>query len=138
MNLTTRLVIPSFLVTVGMTGVARGLAMWVTDTAPVPNLKERYNAIVSSGSVGPLPTRLFWKVIVTDIGAVVLRKTTYGHQVLASGGNERAARIVGVDTRRMRFWFPSSPAWRRHWPACSMPAVCIRGAFSGKTWTSSP
>ena len=51
--LVTRLVIPSFLVTLGMMGVARGLAMWITDTAPVPILNEHYNAIFGSGSIGP-------------------------------------------------------------------------------------
>jgi ribose transport system permease protein len=101
--LVTRLVIPSFLVTLGMMGVARGLAMWITDTAPVPILNERYNAIFGSGSIGPIPSLLIWIVIVTIIGAVVLRKTTFGRQVLATGGNERAARFSGVDTQRIGF-----------------------------------
>jgi ribose transport system permease protein len=101
--LVTRLVIPSFLVTLGMMGVARGSAMWVTDTAPVPILSEPYNAIFGSGSVGPIPSLLIWIIVVTAIGAVVLRKTTYGRQVLATGGNERAARFSGVDTQRIGF-----------------------------------
>jgi ribose transport system permease protein len=101
--LVTRLLIPSFLVTLGMMGVARGSAMWITDTAPVPILNERYNAIFGSGSIGPVPLLLIWIIIVTAIGAVVLRKTTYGRQVLATGGNERAARFTGIDTRRIGF-----------------------------------
>src|SRR4051812_676328 len=101
--LVTRLVIPSFLVTLGMMGVARGLAMWITDTAPVPILNERYNAIFGSGSIGPIPSLLIWIVVVTIIGAVALRKTTFGRQVLATGGNERAARFSGVDTQRIGF-----------------------------------
>src|SRR5918994_861915 len=75
--LVTRLLIPSFLVTLGMMGVARGSAMWITDTAPVPILNERYNAIFGSGSIGPVPLLLIWIIVVTAIGAVVLRKTTY-------------------------------------------------------------
>jgi ribose transport system permease protein len=101
--LVTRVVIPSFLVTLGMMGVARGSAMWVTDTAPVPILSEPYNAIFGSGSVGPIPSLLVWIIVVTAIGAVVLRKTAYGRQVLATGGNERAARFSGVDTQRIGF-----------------------------------
>jgi ribose transport system permease protein len=34
---------------------------------------------------------------------VVLRKTAYGRQVLATGGNAAAARFSGVDTRRIKF-----------------------------------
>lgn len=99
--LVTRLVIPSFLVTLGMMGVARGLAMWITDTAAVPILDDRYNNIFGSGNVGPIPSLLIWIAVITAIGYVVLRRTAYGRQVLATGGNERAARFSGVDTRRI-------------------------------------
>ncbi|MDQ2654288.1 MAG: ABC transporter permease [Chloroflexota bacterium] len=101
--LVTRLVIPSFLVTLGMMGVARGTAMWMTDTAPVPILDQRYNAVFGSGSLGPVPSLLIWIIVITIIGAVVLRKTAYGRQVLATGGNERAARFSGVNTVRIGF-----------------------------------
>jgi ribose transport system permease protein len=33
-----------------------------------------------------------------------LRKTAYGRQVLATGGNEAAARFSGVNTRRIKFY----------------------------------
>jgi ribose transport system permease protein len=101
--LVTRLVIPSFLVTLGMMGVARGSAMWITDTAPVPILNQTYNFIFGSGNIGPVPMLLVWIVVVTAIGYVVLNKTPYGRQVLATGGNERAARFSGVDTRKIGF-----------------------------------
>ena len=101
--LTTLLVIPSFLVTLGMMGVARGSAMWLTDTAPVPILNQAFNNFFGSGQVGPIPSLLIWIVVVTAIGYVVLRKTPYGRQVLATGGNEQAARFSGVNTRRVGF-----------------------------------
>ena len=101
--LVTWLVIPSFLVTLGMMGVARGSAMWITDTAPVPILNQTYNSIFGSGQIGPIPSLLIWIVVMTAIGYVVLRKTPYGRQVLATGGNEQAARFSGVNTRRIGF-----------------------------------
>jgi ribose transport system permease protein len=101
--LVTRLVIPSFLVTLGMMGIARGLAMWITDTASVPIRHDIYNNVFGSGDVGPIPSLLIWIVVVTAIGYVVLRKTAYGRQVLATGGNEPAARFSGVDTRNIGF-----------------------------------
>lgn len=99
--LVTRLVIPSFLVTLGMMGVARGLAMWITDTAPVPILADNFNNVFGSGEVGPVPSLLLWITVVSIVGYVVLRKTAYGRQVLATGGNEPAARFSGVNTRRI-------------------------------------
>ena len=101
--LVTQLVIPSFLVTLGMMGVARGLAMWITNTAPVPILNSVYYNVFGAGNLGPIPSLLIWITIVTFVGYMVLRKTTYGRQVLATGGNEAAARFSGVDTSRIVF-----------------------------------
>lgn len=101
--LTTRLGIPSFLVTLGMMGVARGSAMWITDTAPVPITNQTFNSIFGSGNLGPVPSLLIWIVVVAAVGSIALRKTAFGRQVLATGGNERAARFSGVDTQRIGF-----------------------------------
>jgi ribose transport system permease protein len=94
--------IPSFLVTLGMLSIANGVAMWITATAPVPIVNDTYTSIFGSGEVGPIPSLLFWLVIVLVGGHVVLRKTAYGRQVLATGGNEAAARFSGVNTRRIK------------------------------------
>jgi ribose transport system permease protein len=95
--------IPSFLVTLGMLGIARGAAMWITDTAPQPIADETYNYLFGSGDVGPLPTLAIWAFGAVIIGHIVLRKTRYGRRVLATGGNAVAARFSGVDTRRITF-----------------------------------
>jgi ribose transport system permease protein len=95
--------IPSFLVTLGMLGIARGVGMWITDTAPQPIADETYNFLFGSGDVGPVPTLAIWAIGAVIIGHIVLRKTRYGRQVLATGGNAVAARFSGVDTRRITF-----------------------------------
>lgn len=97
------LAIPSFLVTLGMLGVAHGTAMWITGTAPQPILNSGYNDIFGSGSLGPIPTLLVWTAVAVIVGHIVLRKTVYGRRVLATGGNAIAARFSGVDTRRTIF-----------------------------------
>ena len=101
--LVTLLAIPSFLVTLGMLGIARGTAMWITETAPQPVLDDTYNTVFGSGDFGPIPSLLFWTALAFVIGHVVLRKTAFGRQVLATGGNETAARFSGVNTRRIKF-----------------------------------
>ena len=101
--LVTSIGIPSFLVTLGMLGIANGVAQWITNTAPVPIASDTYNNIFGSGNLGPIPSLLIWLVLVGIGGYVVLRKTPYGRQVLATGGNAAAARFSGVNTRRIRF-----------------------------------
>lgn len=100
--LRTAVGIPSFLVTLGMMGIARGTAMWLTDTAPVPILSETYNNVFGSGELGPIPSLLIWMVLGLACGHVILRKTAYGRQVLATGGNEAAARFSGVNTNKIK------------------------------------
>ena len=95
--------IPSFLVTLGMLGIARGTAQWVTDSAPQPILSDAFNATFGSGDLGPVPSLVVWTAVAVAIGHLVLRRTSYGRGVLATGGNAEAARFSGVPTRRIKF-----------------------------------
>jgi ribose transport system permease protein len=95
--------IPSFLVTLGMLGIAVGVAQWITDSAPQPILDATYNLVFGGGNFGPVPGLLGWMAIVVVVGAVGLAKTRFGRQVLATGGNRTAADFTGVNTRRIKF-----------------------------------
>lgn len=95
--------IPSFLVTLGMLGIAAGVAQWITNSAPQPILNDTFNLIFGGGNFGPIPGLLVWSAIFVTIGAVVLAKTRFGRQVLATGGNRTAAQFTGVNTRRIKF-----------------------------------
>jgi ribose transport system permease protein len=100
--LTTRVGIPSFLVTLATMGIARGTAMWVSKTAAIPILDRTYYFSFGSGNFGPVPVLLFWALIIAVIGHIALRKTTFGRKVLATGGNETAARFTGIKTRDIK------------------------------------
>ena len=101
--LTTGIGIPSFLTTLAMMGIARGVAMWISATAAIPILDKPYAAVFGGGNLGPVPSLLLWMVAVGVVGHVVLRRTTFGRRVLATGGNETSARYSGVDTAAIKF-----------------------------------
>jgi len=103
-TLTTIVGIPSFLVTLAMLGIARGAAMWISDTASIPILNDSYTFLFGSGDIGPIPILLIWTVLAAVVGHIALRKTRYGRQVLATGGNVTAARFSGIATGRMKFY----------------------------------
>jgi ribose transport system permease protein len=100
--LTTRIGIPSFLTTLAMMGIAKGLAMWISDTAAVPILSPGYSWLFGGGSVGPIPVLLFWVAALGGVGHIVLRRTGFGRRVLATGGGETAARYSGIDTANIK------------------------------------
>ena len=100
--LTTRVGIPSFLVTLAMMGIAKGTAMWISATAAVPILNKTYYSMFGSGNFGPVPGLLIWALIAAVIGHIALRKTTFGRKVLATGGSETAARFTGIKTHNIK------------------------------------
>jgi ribose transport system permease protein len=101
--LTTRIGIPSFLTTLAMMGIAKGVAMWISDTAAVPILSPGYSWVFGGGAVGPVPILLFWMAIMGGIGHIALRRSGFGRRVLATGGGETAARYSGIDTAGIKF-----------------------------------
>jgi ribose transport system permease protein len=96
--------IPSFLVTLGSMQLIRGLDMRLTYTKPVAIADETFNTIFGSGSIGPIPSLFIWSVVIAVLGHVVLRYTTFGRQVLATGGNRVAARYSGIPTERIKMY----------------------------------
>jgi len=102
-GLVSLLGIPSFLVTLGMLGVAAGLAQWITRSAPQPILNDAFILIFGGGNFGPIPGLLVWSAIFVILGAVAMNKTRFGRQVLATGGNRTAAQFTGVNTKRIKF-----------------------------------
>lgn len=98
----TVLGIPSFLVTLGMLGVATGTAMWISSSQPLPIRDDAYVWAFGGGAIGFLPILAVWMVVVAVIGHLVLRKTPFGRYVLATGGNAQAARYSGIDPRRIK------------------------------------
>jgi ribose transport system permease protein len=101
--LVTLVRIPSFLVTLGMLGIASGAGQWIANSTPQTIVNQSFINVFGQGKVGPIQTPIIWTIVVGAIGIVVLRKTVYGRHVLATGGNEEAARFSGVPTRRIKF-----------------------------------
>ena len=102
-GLVALLKVPSFLVTLGMLGLAAGLAQWITSSAPQPIGNTLYVQIFGGGDFGPIPGLLVWTVVAVAIGWVAMNRTSFGRRVLATGGNPTAAAYTGISTARIKF-----------------------------------
>jgi ribose transport system permease protein len=96
--------IPSFLVTLGMMQFIRGVDMRITYTNPVSVTNQTFNSLFGSGKLFGIPSLLIWSVVIALIGHVVLKYTSFGREILATGGNRQAAEYSGVKTRRVKFY----------------------------------
>jgi ribose transport system permease protein len=105
---TTVVGVPSFIVTLGMLSLLRGIALVATAAIPVvyPDSVHSSFFIAANGRIaqlGGLPVQVVWGVLALAIGAWVLRNTRFGHHVYATGGNARAARASGINARGVKF-----------------------------------
>lgn len=93
---------PAFVVTLGMLSMARGFTFIYTDGMPVPRIDESFLVFGQGRFLGiPLPVVIL--AVVFAISWVVLYKTRYGRYIYAVGGNEKSAKISGVNTRLIVF-----------------------------------
>lgn len=94
----------SFVVTLGALSVWGGLALLITGgkTVTRTDLPEDFRSIGTSG-LGPVPVQIVILVLLVVAGWYVLTHTQFGKQVLAIGGNRRAARLMGVRVARTQF-----------------------------------
>ena len=87
--------LPSFIVTLGMLEIARGMIHVVTQS----HTQYVGDAIgkVASVSIGGLSLLFFIAAIIVIAGQVVLQRTVFGRYVTAIGNNELAVRYSGVN-----------------------------------------
>jgi ribose transport system permease protein len=96
-----RLNIPSFIVTLGMLEIARGLAYLTTHSqtkyigVPVEGLSRAF------GHLGFSPAFVI-AVAVIAAAQLALTRTVFGRLLVAIGTNEQAVRLAGIDPRRAR------------------------------------
>ncbi|MDR1613269.1 MAG: ABC transporter permease [Planctomycetota bacterium] len=95
--------IPSFLVTLGMTGIVTGVARWISRLQSVPINNDVFTWVFGSGNIGPVPILFVWTVAVAAAGSLGLRRTQFGRETLATGGNKIAALYSGVKVNRIKF-----------------------------------
>jgi ribose transport system permease protein len=90
--------LPSFIVTLGMLEIARGLAYLVTgsQTKYIGSAVEGLSRPVAATGIS---IAFFISVMVIVLGQVVLSRTVFGRYLVSIGTNEAAVRLAGIDPR---------------------------------------
>lgn len=100
--LVSRFALPSFIVTLGMLEMARGMGYLITDSRTV------YIGSAIQKIASPLPGiglsgALLFSIVLVAAGQFVLTRTVFGRHLVAIGTNEKAARMAGIDSRNYTF-----------------------------------
>ncbi len=100
-QLVTRAFVPAFIVTLGMLGLARGLALVISDGRVIYGLPDGLLYLGQGRPFGiPMPVIIFLTVAL--ITHYILAFTRFGRYTLAIGDNENAARTAGIHVERHR------------------------------------
>jgi ribose transport system permease protein len=104
--ISTILRVPSFITTLGMLLILNGAVFLWTGGAPRGALADNFRSIGREGIDGiPWIEQLPWSVILLFViggASVMLMRSDFGRQLIATGDNERAARLSGVRVDRVR------------------------------------
>lgn len=92
--------VSAFMMTLGMTSVGFGAALYLTSGIPVRGMPDAFGAIFGFGSLFGIPTPIYVTLILVVLMHVVTTRTTLGRYFFAVGGNARAARLSGVNETR--------------------------------------
>jgi ribose transport system permease protein len=90
--------IPSFIVTLGMLEIARGLAYLVTHSQ-TKYIGAPVEALSASTAFLGLSSAFLISVAITVAAQVFLSRTIFGRQWIAIGTNEQAVRLAGINPR---------------------------------------
>jgi ribose transport system permease protein len=110
---TTKFKIQSFITTLAMLSIARGVATLWADGYAIPlaygdgtNLAPPSFKFLFAGSISlfglAVPVQALYFVSFGIIAALLLKRTGFGRHVYAVGGNEIAARLSGINVDRVR------------------------------------
>jgi len=96
-----KVAIPSFIATIGMLFVVRGLTVYISHARPIYPLPPVVHSLGDVKLAGiSVSIVIFLSLVV--VCAFILNRTTFGRLIRATGGNPEAARIAGVRTVRTK------------------------------------
>lgn len=90
-----------FIATLASMAIGRGIALAYSNGKPYP-IKDPSFIAIGQGSFLGIPIPIILLVIVVAVGLITLKMTTFGRYIFAIGGNENAAKLSGVRTRRVK------------------------------------
>ncbi|MFC3568054.1 ABC transporter permease [Paracoccus simplex] len=100
--------VPPFVATLGVMYVARGVALLMTNGLTYNNLRGNPDlgntgfSWLGFNRIAGIPISVIVLATVAVLAGLMLSRSAFGRWLYASGGNERAAELSGVPTRRVK------------------------------------
>ena len=92
----------TMIVTLATMAVFQGIAYLITDSKNIHNLPKAYMYIGQGKLFGWLPLNIVIAVVVIVVAGIIMAKTTIGRKVYAAGDNPEAARLAGLNVKKIK------------------------------------
>ena len=92
----TRLGVHPFITTLGMQGVALGVAATISGGFPVFDVPDLLTEVFHQAHWLGIPASIFLAAVVCVVASVILGRTVFGRALYLIGGNPRAAKAAGL------------------------------------------
>ena len=100
--LVTKFNILSFITTLAMSTIITGIIFWITGGSTIfQDIPKGFRYIGSTNVLG-IPLLTIIMLLLTVLFWFVMRHTAYGRKLYAIGGNQKAARVSGINVRWMK------------------------------------
>ena len=93
--------INSFIVTLGMMTILRGITLILTNSSSVFGFGNIIT-FIGSGKIGPVNMPIILSLVIATMGGVLLHRTTFGNYCLFIGTNEIALNRSGVNVKKYK------------------------------------
>ena len=93
---------PSFIATLGLQLVLRSLAIFFMDARGVTGEVDAYQAFANANVGGAVPMPIIIFAIMFIIFVFISKKTVLGRRIYAVGSNEKATKLCGINTDRVK------------------------------------
>ena len=93
----------SFIITLGMGMVLKGIAQQITNAHPISPKNYAFLRIANGKLVGSIPNLVFIMIGVMIIGYIILRYSQFGRNLYAVGGDYDVAVYAGINAKKTKW-----------------------------------
>jgi ribose/xylose/arabinose/galactoside ABC-type transport system permease subunit len=99
--LITKFSIPSFIATLAFFLVLKGVALVISNGYPILGYPSWFT-VIGAGYLGPIPVPAIFFIVALFIMWHVMKSTPFGRSIYAVGSNVEAARLSGINVKRVK------------------------------------
>lgn len=97
--ITIKVGLPSFITTLGTSGIAMGLSRIISHNTPI-SVKNQFIINLFGKQLFGIPKIIIWMFILTIVGYFLLHKTRFGRNLQCVGDNRDAAFLYGINVKK--------------------------------------